>query len=185
MPEFNLNNQDKKQLLNIARNTLSNLFSPNTISETSLPPTEALLMNCGAFVSLYHNQNLRGCIGRLTSNELLYKTIQEMTRAAALNDHRFKPVSAGEIDQIEIEISVLSPLEQITSPNDITIGKHGIYIKRGILSGTYLPQVALKTNWTTEEFVSNCSKQKAGLGADGWKRAELYRYEVIIINEQE
>jgi len=88
------------------------------------------------------------------------------------------------LKDIDIEISVLTPLKKIQSINEITMGKHGIYIKKGYRTGTFLPQVANETHWTLEEFLGHCARDKAGIGWDGWKEAELYTYEAIIFGEK-
>ncbi|MCU0680124.1 MAG: AMMECR1 family protein [Planctomycetes bacterium] len=84
---------------------------------------------------------------------------------------------------MKLEISVLSPLRKIDSVDEIVLGKHGIYIKSGINSGTFLPQVASKTGWNLEEFLGRCSRDKAGIGWDGWKDADIFIYEAIILRE--
>ena len=89
-----------------------------------------------------------------------------------------------ELGQIDIEISVLSPLKKIQSPNEIILGKHGIYIKKGFYSGTFLPQVATETGWTKDEFLGHCARDKAGIGWDGWKQADLYTYEACVFSEE-
>jgi AmmeMemoRadiSam system protein A len=139
----------------------------------------------GAFVTLREAGNLRGCIGRFISDIPLYKLICEMAIAAATQDSRFDPVSLREIRRLDIEISVLTPLKRITSPAEIIPGKHGIYIRKGHSSGTYLPQVATETGWTVEEFLGHCARDKAGLGWNGWKDAEVFVYEACVFSEQE
>ena len=106
-----------------------------------------------------------------------------MTIAASTQDNRFPRVEASEIGNISIEISVLSPLRKIHSIDEIVMGKHGIYIKKGYLSGTFLPQVANETGWTREDFLGHCSRDKAGLGWDGWKDADIYIYEAVVFSE--
>ena len=106
-----------------------------------------------------------------------------MTIASATQDHRFSPVTTNELKDINIEISVLTPLKRINSIKDIVPGKHGIYIKQGYHSGTFLPQVATQTGWNVEELLGYCSRDKAGIGWDGWKDAELYTYEALIFKE--
>ena len=133
----------------------------------------------GAFVSIYNGGKLRGCIGRFESSGSLPETVSEVATSAAV-DRRFTPVSKKELDNLTIEISVLSPLKKISSPREIVLGKHGIYIKKGWSSGTFLPQVAGKYGWTVEEFLGRCSRDKAGIGWDGWKSAELYTFEAIV-----
>ena len=108
-----------------------------------------------------------------------------MAISAAVNDSRFPAVTLNELDQLEIEISVLTPLKQIKSIDEFVLGKHGIYIKKGYASGTFLPQVANETKWTKEQFLGYCSQEKAGLGWDGWKTAELYTYEAIVFSEEQ
>jgi len=105
--------------------------------------------------------------------------------ASAVNDRRFSPVEESELDRLTIEISVLTPLKKIKSPDEIVLGKHGIFIKKGWSSGTFLPQVAMKYGFTLEEFLGRCSRDKAGIGWDGWKTAELYTYEAIVFSNSQ
>ena len=107
-----------------------------------------------------------------------------MARAAAFEDYRFDPVTSSELDDISIEISVLTPLRRITDISEFKYGKHGIYIQKGGRGGTFLPQVAFDTDWTKEEFLGHCSRDKAGLGWDGWKDADLYIYDALIFAEE-
>ena len=184
--EFQFNTNDKKELLKIARNTIVQYVSEKkkpVIDANEMP--ENLKLHAGAFVTLKKNDDLRGCIGRFSSEEPLYQLVQEMAIASATEDTRFLPVKSQEIDHLEIEISVLSPMKKITSPNEIILGKHGIYIKKGYSSGTFLPQVATETGWSKEEFLGHCSRDKAGIGWDGWKTAELYVYEATVFSEKE
>jgi len=184
--EFSLTQKDKKDLLHIARETLENYIKTGkrpTIDTSNFSPT--IKQNCGAFVTLKINENLRGCIGRFNPEEPLYKIIQEMTISSATQDYRFKAVSKSELNDINIEISVLSPLKKINSSEDFILGKHGIYMTKGNSSGTFLPQVADETGWTKEEFLGHCAQDKAGIGWDGWKQATLYVYTAIILGEEE
>jgi AmmeMemoRadiSam system protein A len=142
-----------------------------------------LKIHAGAFVTLKENGSLRGCIGRFTANIPLYRLIREMAVAASTEDSRFDPVRMNEIPGLEMEISVLSPLKKITSADEIILGKHGIYIKKGYNSGTFLPQVATETGWSVDEFLGHCSRDKAGIGWDGWKKAELFTYEACVFSE--
>jgi uncharacterized protein (TIGR00296 family) len=108
-----------------------------------------------------------------------------MSVASATEDNRFLPVTPDETGHIDVEISVLSPMKRVYSPDDIILGRHGIYIKKGMYSGTFLPQVATETGWSKEEFLGHCSRDKAGIGWDGWKDAELYTYEAFVFSEKE
>ncbi len=86
---------------------------------------------------------------------------------------------------MDIEISVLTPLKEISDIDELELGKDGIYIKKDSRSGTFLPQVAESTGWSKEEFLGHCSRDKAGLGWDGWKEANLFTYQAIIFSEKE
>lgn len=181
--DFTLTDSNKKQLLKIARNRFEKYLKRELyIPEEGLP--SILKADAGAFVSIYLDDQLRGCIGSFSSGRELYKLVEELT-VSSLNDHRFDPVSKEGLDDINIEISVLTPLKRIKSLDEFVLGKHGIYIKQGHRSGTFLPQVAEKTNWTKEGFVSRCSENKARIGSDGWKTAELFTYEAIVFSEKD
>jgi AmmeMemoRadiSam system protein B/AmmeMemoRadiSam system protein A len=181
---FNLTQQDKRELLSLARKTIEAYLERH---ETIKPPaekySEALKTPAGAFVTLHKEGQLRGCIGRFEPANPLYEVVQEMAIASATRDSRFMPVTPEEMSQIKIEISVLTPLRKIQSIDEIELGKDGIYIKKGYHSGTFLPQVARDTKWTLEEFLGHCARDKAGIGWDGWKDAEIYVYEAIVFSE--
>lgn len=127
----------------------------------------------GCFVTMHNQGELRGCIGNFQPSQGLIQTIREMA-VAATKDYRFSrnPVTPGELDQIDIEISVLSPLAKTDEPLGLELGKHGIYIQRGTASGCFLPQVATETGWSKEEFLSNCCAGKAGMTPDAWKQPD-------------
>ena len=181
---FDFSKDEQTTLLKIARATVSSYVRERKAPEIDASGfSENLLMKAGAFVTLKEKGELRGCIGRFTSDIPLYKVIQEMAIASSTEDTRFSPVSPAEVDQLEIEISVLSPMKRVYSPDDIILGKHGIYIKKGYFSGTFLPQVATETGWNKEEFLGHCARDKAGIGWDGWKDADLYVYEACIFSE--
>ena len=120
------------------------------------------------------------------SDKPLIETVSEMAVAAS-KDSRFfdNPVTAEEIDQLDIEISVLSPLKKTDDPLSLRLGVDGIYIKNGYASGCFLPQVATETGWTKEEFLSQCCQGKANLSADAWKDADtdVYLFSAEIIGE--
>jgi hypothetical protein len=183
--EFQLNDDEKRALLTLARQTIEMY-----VDKRSIPPVSPTLLsaslnrNCGAFVTLHKNDELRGCIGRFDAGEPLYKIVQHMAIAAATQDYRFAPVRKQELKSLTIEISVLTPLRSITSLDEIKLGRHGIYIKKRQNVGTFLPQVATETGWTTEEFVGHCAADKMGIGWNGWKDAELFTYEALVFSEQ-
>lgn len=186
MSGFELTKQERATLLMIARKTIEQwLEHANLYHVNPLSCSDNLKLDCGAFVTLHKNKQLRGCIGRFITNDPLYVTIQQMALSAAFHDHRFLPVINNELPDIDIEISVLTPLQRIDSIDDFILGKHGIYIRRGVNSGTFLPQVAIETGWTVDEFLGHCARDKAGIGWDGWKLAELYVYEALVFGEKD
>lgn len=148
---------------------------PEQPEDATIP--EDLKQPGGAFVSIYLEDQLRGCIGRMKSNDPLWQTILDMGIAACTSDHRFEPVSAGELLKCRLEVSILSPLKPVHNINEIEPGRHGIYMVDGPNSGVFLPQVALKQGWTTLQMLEHCAHDKAGIGYNGWKRANLYTFQ--------
>ncbi len=182
---FSLSGKEKHYLLEIARNSLERYFRiKNRAGVIQNVESGKLSIQTGAFVSLYNKGKLRGCIGSFFDSTPLPALIERLAVSAA-KDHRFDSVTYDEVSDLVIEISVLTPLKRINSINEIELGKHGIYIQKGGSSGTFLPQVAEKTGWSLEEFLGHCSKDKAGLGWDGWKTADIYTYEAIVFREGE
>ncbi len=180
--DFVLSDGDKKVLKEIALQSIKDSLDGKSVSVrvSQMQEYPMLSKKCGAFVSLHKHGHLRGCIGHFGEDTPLYEIVAEMARAAAFEDPRFMPVSREELDDIDIEISVLTPMRRIQSLDEFELHRHGIYIRKGYRSGTFLPQVADEVNWTKEEFVGHCSQDKAGLGWNGWKDAELYVYEAIV-----
>lgn len=182
--EFNLNGQEKAILLKIARKTLENYFSKSkTEIFNVIELTNNLKAYCGAFVTLHIDGRLRGCIGRMTGNIPLYKLISEMAISAAFHDRRFSSLQSSELHRVEIEISVLSPMKKIDDISEIELGKHGILIENGFRSGVFLPQVVTETGWTLEEFLGHCARDKAGLGWEGWRDANIYVFTAEVFSE--
>ena len=180
---FSLPDEDKRLLKEIALKSIRDSLDGKRIEKADssiLALHSSLKQKCGAFVSLHKQGRLRGCIGHFGENVPLHEIVAEMARAAAFEDPRFSPVQHEELDDIDIEISVLTPMRRIQSLDEFQLHRHGIYIRKGYRSGTFLPQVADEVNWTKEEFVGHCSQDKAGLGWDGWRDAELYVYEAIV-----
>ena len=137
----------------------------------------------GAFVTLKTHGALRGCIGRFVSEEPLWETVRQVAVQSATEDPRFyaNRLTPRDMKGLEIEVSVLSPLERIENPLDIELGVHGIYVRRGWRAGCFLPQVATETGWSKEEFLSHCCAGKAGLPADAWKDPET---EVLVFTAE-
>jgi MEMO1 family protein len=183
---FKLTEADKANLLHIARESLKAFVEDGKIFEPEKSSIgKTLQQQAGAFVTLTKADELRGCIGTFKPSGPVYQMVREMTISAASKDYRFSPVQREELDQIDIEISVLTPLRKIQSINEIEIGKHGIYIIKDNKSGTLLPQVPLKYGWTREEFLGYCARDKAEIGWNGWKKADIYIYEAITFSEKE
>ena len=180
--DFSLSAEDKKMLKDIALQSIKDSLNGKSVSVRESPLQKYPMLNkkCGAFVSLHKHGHLRGCIGHFGEDYPLHEIVAEMARTAAFEDPRFMPVTRDELDDLDIEISVLTPMRRIQSLDEFELHRHGIYIKKGYRSGTFLPQVADEVNWTKEELVGHCSQDKAGLGWDGWKDAELYVYEAIV-----
>jgi hypothetical protein len=181
---FSLGSPERTRLLAIARATVEACARGERepeVDPASLPAS--LKIPSGAFVTLKVRGELRGCIGRFDASEPLFRTVRSMAVAAATQDPRFPPVASGELRDITVEISVLTPMRRITSAGEFTPGKHGITIRKGNRSGTFLPQVAQETGWSREELLGHCSRDKAGLGWEGWKDAELYVYEALVFAE--
>ena len=176
---FSLSDEEKRKLKEIALTSIRDSLDGRRIAEPK-GLTKTLESKCGAFVSLHKQGRLRGCIGHFGEDTALHEIVAEMARAAAFEDPRFMPVTKEELNDIDIEISVLTPMRRIQSLDEFELHRHGIYIRRGYRSGTFLPQVADEVNWTKEEFVSHCAQDKAGIGWDGWRDAELYVYEAIV-----
>ena len=179
LANFSLSDEDKKQLKEIAYDAIKTTLEGKAYQIPCHLP-EKLKTPCGAFVSLHKHGRLRGCIGHFGEDMPLYKTVYRMAKAAAFEDPRFPKVSMSELPDIDIEISVLTPMKRIHSIDEFQLGKQGIYMRKGYQAGTFLPQVADEVSWTKEEFLGHCAQDKAGIGWDGWKTAELYTYEAII-----
>jgi MEMO1 family protein len=182
---YSLTDSEKEQLLRIARKSIRTYLETGQVYYVNDKGfSDKLLTPSGAFVTLTIQGALRGCIGQFTADIPLYRVVQEMAISAATRDNRFEPLSLEELNQSKLEISVLTPMRRISSTDEIIMGRHGIYIRKGNRAGTFLPQVAEQTGWTREEFLGHCSRDKAGLGWEGWKDAELFVYEAYVFNEQ-
>lgn len=171
---FTLSPDDKLQLLRVAWNAIT----PARLHK-EVTPTHVFGRKVGVFVTLTKDGRLRGCIGHFGEDVPLGRLTDRMARAAAFEDPRFTPLREEELPGIGIEISVLTPLRRISDISQFHYGREGIYMRKGRRSGTFLPQVADETGWTKEEFLGHCAQDKAGIGWDGWRTAELFTYEAI------
>jgi AmmeMemoRadiSam system protein A len=167
MKQFNLTQEEKIFLLSLARKTIS-LKIENKDSSQAQNFSETLKQLAGVFVTLNINDQLRGCIGYVEGIKPIQAAVEEMAIAAAFNDPRFPPLEKEEMQDLAIEVSVLSPLEILDDINTIEVGKHGLIIESGLHRGLLLPQVAVEYNWNNISFLEHTC-QKAGLSADAWK----------------
>jgi AmmeMemoRadiSam system protein B/AmmeMemoRadiSam system protein A len=166
---------DAQHLLKkIAREAISSTLENRTYAGPEVLP-DILKSPCGAFVTLTVNHQLRGCIGHITASAPLSDTVRQVAVAAAFEDPRFSPVTENEWTHIDLEVSVLTPLERVESIEDITPGVHGLYIRRGLQSGLLLPQVATEYGWNRETFLEQTCR-KAGLRKNDWKESDTEIY---------
>lgn len=163
-----LGSREKQLLLEIARRALSAAVELRE-SPGDLSPDLESGDSAGAFVTLRHRGRLRGCIGQIGSGQSLSEVVAHSARAAALEDPRFNAVRPDELAEIEIEISVLSRLEEI-APEHIEAGRHGLMVSRGWQRGLLLPQVAIECGWQASRFLEETC-MKAGLERDAWREA--------------
>ncbi len=172
-----MNDQQKQALLKVARDTVEAVIRQKSLPKPQSDDPE-LNAPCGCFVTLKNRGRLRGCIGQFTSDSPLIELVAEMAKASTAGDPRFfaDPITARELEKLDIEISVLSPLQKTADPLSLRLGIDGIYIKRGRASGCFLPQVATETGWTKEEFLSYCCAHKAGLVANAWREPDTEVY---------
>jgi AmmeMemoRadiSam system protein A len=178
-----LTNAEKELLLRIARRAVA-ASATGVPAPPIKPEGRGLREDCGAFVSLYRGGRLRGCVGMLSSQAPLHDTVDEMALAAASKDQRFQPVEASELDSIRVEISVLAPMKEAAGPEEIEVGRHGVYVVKGDMRGVLLPQVAVECGFDGEQFLDQACL-KAGLGPGCWKEgAKVFTFEAEVFKEQ-
>lgn len=171
---------EKEKLKTIARETIEAVVrGEKTTTPTGI--TKKMKEPYGIFVTINKHGNLRGCIGRIIGDQPLYLSCQQMARAAALEDPRFPQVTEDELNDLEIEISILTPMKRVINTDEIVIGRDGLYIRKGMYSGLLLPQVAAEYGWTVDEFLTQTC-YKAGLSADVLKSkdTEIYRFSAEV-----
>jgi AmmeMemoRadiSam system protein A len=175
---------ERRALLALARRAIVEAVCHGRVPEVS-PLTGELAKPSGAFVTLHRHGRLCGCIGQMGASESLGRTVAECAIAAALKDPRFRPVCAEEVTELEIEISVLSPLAPVHH-EDIEIGRHGLVVVGSGRRGVLLPQVAAQHGWTRERFLEEtCAK--AGIQPDAWKdpATRLFAFTAEVFSEAE
>ena len=177
--------EEKRYLLELARESIKFYLDNNKVRAIKPPKNKKLIEERAVFVTLNKNGKLRGCIGQLKAQMALYKAVNNMAVSAAFNDYRFPPLNKNELNKINIEISILTPLKRIDNISNIEMGKDGVYIKKGFKSGVFLPQVAKDTGWDKKTFLENLCSHKAGLAKEAYldDDTEVYTFRVIKFEE--
>ena len=177
-----LSSKDRKLLLELAREAITSAV--RTGSSPAREVTAAQLLGPqGCFVTIKRQGALRGCIGNFQSDKPLYQLVQEMAVSAATRDPRFYPMKEEDLTGFELEISVLSPLAKISSPEEVVVGTHGLYLEKNFSRGVLLPQVAVEQRWDRETFL-NQTALKAGLQSDDWREgADIFVFTAQVFGE--
>ncbi|MBN1382960.1 MAG: AmmeMemoRadiSam system protein A [Deltaproteobacteria bacterium] len=178
-----LKEEEKRTLLDMAKQVIRSALDEKDVPDFDII-SPVLREKRGAFVTLKKKGQLRGCIGYIEGIKPLYRTVMEMAVAAAFQDPRFPPLKRGEFEQLDFEISVLTPLEEVTDIEDIEVGHHGLYIVKGFRSGLLLPQVAVEHHWDRETFLMETC-YKAGLSTRAWKDPDtkIYRFSADVFGD--
>jgi len=183
-----LTENEKAVLLSLARQSImaavggirdvDGVLSGREITEPALNEAR------GVFVTLKQKESLRGCIGTIQTEDTLYRAVVESAISSAVRDPRFHPLTGEEIEETSIEISVLSPFRTVNDVEEIVVGRHGLYIQKGLNTGLLLPQVATEWGWNRREFLEQCCR-KAGLDIDAWKEedTEIMIFRAVVFRE--
>jgi AmmeMemoRadiSam system protein A len=176
-----INEVDQKELLLLARQALEARVTGGRAPVVVC--TGPFALRCGAFVSIHSGEHLRGCLGRLTADSPLGRTLAHLGAAVADSDSRFPAVSPFELPFLQIEISLLSPERPIASIDEIEIGRHGLIVEQSRARGVLLPQVATDHEWDRETFLDHTCV-KAGLPRDAWRAgAHILVFDAFIFSE--
>jgi len=178
-----LSTADRKLLLELAREAITVYVRTGKLPDREINTTR-LLGSQGCFVTIKAKGALRGCIGNFSSDRPLYRLVQEMAVSAATRDPRFYPMKEADLASFGLEISVLSPLAKISSPDEVLVGTHGLYLEKNFSRGVLLPQVAVEHRWDRETFL-NQTALKAGLKQDDWKEGtDIYVFTAQVFSEK-
>lgn len=179
-----LSEADRKAILELARQAVEEAVCRNRLLDR-IPKTGVFERRCGVFVTLHVCKRLRGCIGVIEAKEPLGYSVARCAVGAALEDPRFTRMRSEELAGLEIEVSLLSPLERI-QPQNIEIGKHGLLIEQGFYRGLLLPQVATEHHLDKERFLQETC-YKAGLRGDAWKSSQtrIYAFTCEILGPEQ
>lgn len=178
-----ISDAQRAELLRLARDTIATYLESREIPEYAAADP-LFRQRSGAFVTLKKGDELRGCIGHMEPDQPLYRAVQEMAVSAATADPRFPPLTKEELDQVRIEISVLSPLHRITDLSQIEVGKHGLMLVQDGQRGVLLPQVPVEQGWDRQQFLAGLC-QKAGLSPTCWQdHPTLYTFTAVVFAEE-
>lgn len=178
--------QQRRQLLRIARDTITAALEGRRYAVDLTAVDEDLQRPAGAFVTLEKHGDLRGCIGSIEPVAPLAQAVSSSAMSAAFRDPRFRPVGADELPQLDIEISVMGPIERVNDVNTIEVGRDGLILSRGSRAGLLLPQVATEYGWDRETFLRQTCL-KAGLPPDAWRTADcrIEKFSAEVFGEQD
>jgi uncharacterized protein len=178
--------EQRKTLLTLARQSITTALEGRRLDLSPAEFDEVLRRPAGAFVTLTkHGGDLRGCIGSIMPTAPLYQAVASSAVSAAFRDPRFEPVDASELGGIELEISVMGPIERVTDVSEVQVGRDGLIISRGPYAGLLLPQVATEWGWDRETFLSQTCR-KAGLPLDAWRQpgTKIEKFSAEVFGEQ-
>ena len=185
LSELYLQDNDRTWLLSLARNKLESCVRgiPMHVDEI---PKGRITEHGAAFATLHKGGRLRGCIGTMIPKKPLWTTVSEMVERAAFHDPRFSAVKADELDEIHIELSVLTPMVSMTTIGDVQVGRHGLMVESGYCRGVLLPQVASERGWSAQEFLEKTC-EKAGLSPEAHGNSDFraWVFEAEVFGENE
>jgi len=178
---LSLSDADKTSLKDLALLSITSRLTGHGPGTPPEPDSELTRRELGAFVTLKREGRLRGCIGNIIGQGPLYETVWNMARAAAFDDPRFPPLTRSELDGLELEISILGPIEPCPDPELVEVGRHGLIMRQGARQGLLLPQVPLEWGWDRRQFLAQTCR-KAGLPANAWRdpATQIYWFEAEI-----
>jgi uncharacterized protein (TIGR00296 family) len=191
---FVLNQEQGEYLVKLARATIEYELGLVAKPRTDDAP-DVTKAKCGVFVTLNtvqgESESLRGCIGYPYPIKDLLTAVIDSAHNAAFSDPRFPPVDKEEMDNIKVEVSVLTPPQPVKVgnpmeyPAKVKVGRDGLILSRGMRRGLLLPQVAVEWGWDSEEFLSQCCF-KAGIPPDSWllEGTEIQVFQALIYSER-
>lgn len=181
-----LSREQQIKLLKLARKTISEKLKIDEKIDAPDFQDEIFMEKAGAFVTIHLNKQLRGCIGYIQGVQPIPETVKEVSASSAFRDPRFTPLSDKEYKDIDIEISIMSPIEDVTDVDDIVVGRDGLIISRGHKRGLLLPQVPVEQGWDKTEFLTHTC-YKAGLDGDSWKKegVKIEKFSAQVFSEKD